>query len=365
MKSNGVDWFWNYDTDTKGFLPAGWKFLGMQWGISMSKVPEHVPNSTKWVMNYRDYHSNEDPHAYSAHWASILSPAEYEAMYSYPKHDYSTTVFHGWNEPDTVGVCNVNKKDTWCQFSTTGPQGCPKFQNSDYDANSYDPTYWGYDQFWCCDQASGSGWWNPEIVNIWRSDSGHDKDRFSNQWLEVWKYFAQGVKKSGFRLGSPAIATHTDTWLKWFVDNTCQGEGESCPDVLVIHHYDKGCDGLVGRELKKKLDDTVSLIKSNPTIKGMLITELGLLTPDLQDRHDQCEKTGDYIKNLFQLFKNPKYRQYILGVSWFSVDGTGGVYDLRLFNDDGSINNIGQAYMDECKQMMTTQVKMESETFVV
>lgn len=43
-------------------------------------------------------------------------------------------------------------------------------------------------------------------------------------------------------------------------------------------------------------------------------------------------------------------RPVVKSFSWFNIDRQGGTYNLRLFNDDGSINKVGDAYMRSCEK---------------
>eukprot|EP00931_Biecheleriopsis_adriatica_P036633 TRINITY_DN21090_c0_g1_i1.p1 TRINITY_DN21090_c0_g1~~TRINITY_DN21090_c0_g1_i1.p1 ORF type:complete len:126 (-),score=20.44 TRINITY_DN21090_c0_g1_i1:297-674(-) len=39
----------------------------------------------------------------------------------------------------------------------------------------------------------------------------------------------------------------------------------------------------------------------------------------------------------------------VKGFSWFNQDRAGGTYNLRLFDEDGSVNAVGEAYMEACQ----------------
>merc|ERR1712045_876479 len=42
-------------------------------------------------------------------------------------------------------------------------------------------------------------------------------------------------------------------------------------------------------------------------------------------------------------------RPVVAAFSWFNEDMAGGTYNLRLFDDDGSVNALGRAYMNACQ----------------
>lgn len=345
MAASGIDWFWNYDTKTE-FHPSGLKFVPMQWGILTN------PGDT----TTEDYYKYPQ---YMRHWKSLST--NYPNI---PKDDTNGNVVFGWNEPDAVGICNDNKRADsskpecrkggdnypidYCNFyDPDHEKACPKFMNEKNNASDYDPSSWEYERYWCCCSASGSGWWTPELINVWRTETTGKPDRFKPQLLDAWKAYASEVRASGYLLGSPSVANRISDWLEPFAQALCPGE--SCPDYLVFHHYDTGCKATPGPVLEKKIQDAIKIIQTHPSIKGMMITELGLLTANGKDSHDKCPHLTAYMENIFALFQ--KYKKYIAGVSWFSVDGTGAVYDLSLFDIDGNINDQGQTYMRLCKSM--------------
>jgi len=365
LSANGVDWFWNWDEES-AFTPPGMKFAPMTYGMKTTPPSKSSPPT---VDNYYDYPT------YARHWGSLLSEYDFAK-----KPASNVNVAFGWNEPDTVGVCNENKNPhaskgecrkneegadiTWCRFDAPDWQDrCPKTQGRK-GPEDYEPDSWEYDRYWCCCAASGSGWWTPELVNVWRNETKGDRagkpDRFGSEVVASWTGWAQAVRGAGYLLGSPSVAKHTGTWLRWIVDRVCPGQ--ACPDYLVFHHYDQGCVDSPGVALEHKIEDCVDMIKKHPSIKGIMITELGLLTPDLHDNATKCENTIAYMKSIFGVFR--RYAKYIAGVSWFSVTATGGVYDLSLTDLEGNLNEQGLSYMAECKGMRTLQTTA-SDSIVV
>merc|ERR1719454_485459 len=43
-------------------------------------------------------------------------------------------------------------------------------------------------------------------------------------------------------------------------------------------------------------------------------------------------------------------RPVVAAFSWFNEDMAGGTYNLRLFDDDGRVNSLGQAYLKKCQE---------------
>lgn len=361
MLASGIDWFWNWAAKTT-YKPSGFKFLPMQWGYSVNGLPSGTdfPPGLK-MDDYYDYQS------YGRYWDSLGT-----TYGPYQKAEADANLMQGWNEPDMPGMCMVNKgpnapdKDgnlcshnpgetwpiTWCNFDDSDhDKACPNDLGG--SAATYDPQSWQWNRYWCCCEASGTGWWAPDLIWVWKNETkgqyAGKPNRFAGQVLASWDAYAYQARQGGYLLGSPAVANEVGTWLKWLVSNRCPGE--YCPDYLIFHNYDTGCVDTPGPGLEQKIQDAVALIKAYPTIKGMLITELGLLTGSSGSAGGACDKTPTYLANLFTLFK--KYREYIAGISWFSENGSGGTYDISLF-DSGShdLNELGQTYAQQCKTMM-------------
>lgn len=360
MVASGIDWFWNWAASTK-YKPSGFKFLPMQWGYNIDGLSDGTAFPPGLPMeNYYDYKN------YGRYWQSLGN--DYGP---YQKTENDANVMQGWNEPDMPGMCMVNKgpnapdKDgtlcshnpgeswpiTWCNFDDPNPtQACPSTLGD--SASNYEPQSWQWSRYWCCCEASGTGWWAPDLIWVWKNETSGEyagrPNRFAGEVLWSWDAYALAARQGGFLLGSPGMANEVGTWLKWLVANRCPGD--SCPDYLIFHSYDTGCVDTPGPGLEKKIQDAVALIKANPSIKGMLITELGLLTGSSGSSGGACEKTPTYLANLFTLFK--KYRKYIAGISWFSENGSGGTYDISLFDSSQNLNKLGEVYVEQCKAMM-------------
>merc|ERR1719469_1191471 len=42
-------------------------------------------------------------------------------------------------------------------------------------------------------------------------------------------------------------------------------------------------------------------------------------------------------------------RRAVVSFTWFNLNMAGGTYNLQMFNDDGTLNKLGQAYIAACQ----------------
>merc|ERR1712217_40125 len=145
------------------------------------------------------------------------------------------------------------------------------------------------------------------------------------------------------------------TWLEPFVRASCSTG--RCPQYLSWHFYVSGCydsdDKL--QDFGKKMDDSMKLIKELPSIKGILLTELGLLK--LEGGPATCPDSilVSVVKKLFAIMRRPEYavqeQSIVKHIAWFSKDGDGSTYDLALVDpSSGHLRPVGSAYSEECSQ---------------
>lgn len=356
MSNHGVNWFSNW-ANNADWVPIGLSFVPQQYDI----------NITYGRRTASDYYQFPE---YQTFWGDL--PPQYEIRAG----GYGVSnVLQGWNEPDEVGKCLVNQgtgeiggtcnnvpwRISYCEFPQNSSavnesneyNYCPRsLGKDDNDVRHYDPTSWRWDRYWCCCQATGTSWWAPEIINAWRTETvgayAGAPDRYSSMVLSSWKAFASASHAAGFLVTSPVVSSGTDTWLRWLVNSACPGS--DCPDYLAFHHLDDGCVKTPGPELERKIQDGVEMMMKHSSIRGIMITELGMHTSDGSEQPTPCLHTSSYIEGLFVIFH--KYRAYLAGVSWKSIKSIGGHFDLRLFDDDGNVNDFGQTYMAQCKSMI-------------
>merc|ERR1719502_2407648 len=42
-------------------------------------------------------------------------------------------------------------------------------------------------------------------------------------------------------------------------------------------------------------------------------------------------------------------RRAVVSFTWFNLDMSGGTYNLRIFDDDGTLNQLGKSYISACQ----------------
>jgi len=222
----------------------------------------------------------------------------------------------GWNEPDILGMC-VSQPEI-----TSPAQG------------------------WC-HVAGSMGWWFPDEIHS------------PLAMIDDWYYQVDRAVATGYGVTSPMVAEQTgETWLKPFVRTACAAG--RCPEYLSWHFYVMGCHDSEQyfEGFRQKLKDSVDIIQEHPTIKGVIITEAGILkletTPGVQPAPTCPDSTKVAImRKIFAIMKEPQFlikgESVVKHFSWFSKDGDGATYMLALVDPkSGAMRPLGDAYVDEC-----------------
>merc|ERR550532_1070937 len=83
------------------------------------------------------------------------------------------------------------------------------------------------------------------------------------------------------------------------------------------------------------------------------------LYPALSQPNHACPSTpafpnglASFIEELLNMVAKAKTsdgRHAVVSFTWFNLDMAGGTYNLRMFNDDGSLNQLGEQYIKSCQ----------------
>merc|ERR1712232_1082074 len=158
----------------------------------------------------------------------------------------------------------------------------------------------------------------------------------------------------------------------------CSGVGQcactdascGCPVYVGLHFYAFDCQpeasGAYGA-FERKLQDVAKVMERYPFVKGAFINEVGMrncapihgdptCVPDsgkypAKDAPDHgCPSNPElpdglvtFVEKLFEIIIRAKTvdgRSVVKSFSWFNMDQSGGTYNLRLFNEDGSVNKV-------------------------
>merc|ERR1712232_1207686 len=114
-----------------------------------------------------------------------------------------------------------------------------------------------------------------------------------------------------------------------------------------------------------------------PFVKGAFINEVGMINCPPMDGEPICvpdsgkypaknvadhgcprnaelpDGLATFVETLLEIVSRTKTvdgRSVVKSFAWFNIDQAGGTYNLRLFNEDGSVNKVGEAYMRSCQR---------------
>lgn len=356
-------WNWNLapmknDDGSMQYLSKDFLFMPENWGVS----------------------------TVNASWVRPANEANFPDSQGNPSPATMADIFLGANEPDIIGSCMGNMMGA-CTGSCTPAEvatGCP-------EAHLHDPTPAqalpnGHCNCWSDSHATGMGFWpvqgcsNPQPL----------PDLFKDQAcvdivMGLWRETAALAASKGYKyLSTPLVAVNID-WLKDFVTAACDGCSEvscGCPTHVGWHFYANDCRPKETggyKNFQAKLDATTALMEEFEFLQGAIINEVGMLNCDMatpssscipngptqkypasnQPDH-ACPKTkelpdglGSFIKHLLHKVMRAKTkdgRSTVAGFSWFNENMVGGTYNLRFFNDDGTLNSVGEAYISSCKK---------------
>ena len=318
-----------------------------------------------------------------AQWG--IDPVEKDTLaYAKSKHESSRAhfgnIFLGTNEPDISGSC-LNLMGQCTAPCLNKKPNCTA-DKADADGQCY-----------CEAGATGAGFW--PVLGLEEHqplpacfDNG--KEGCAAVVMKQWKKTAQIVADKGYEyLTTPLVAVNM-SYLRSFVKEACTGCSEvrcGCPTHLAWHYYGNDClsEGATRgySHFELKLNQTLGIMEEFPHLQGAIVNEVGMLncamdTPDaicipggenqkykaLDQTDHTCPATpvlphgmASFVDTLLQKANEKKYttkdgRRAVVGFTWFNEDMTGGTYNLRLFTEDGKLNDLGRAYIESCNKWM-------------
>lgn len=357
-------WNWNLapmrnDDGTMQYLTKDFIFMPDQWGVDPVD-PKYVRQGGK--SNFLDSEGK-------------VCPANMSVL------------FLGANEPDIIGSCMGNMMGK-CTGSCTPAEvqsGCPVAKLS--GGSPANPLPNGHCDCWTSSHATGVGFWPLNGC----SQTQPLPDLFKDSAcvgivMAAWKKTAATIVQKGYKyLTTPLLAVNME-WMSSFVKEACTGCSDiscGCPSHVSWHFYASDCQpkslgGYTG--FLNKLQKTKALMEEFPHLQGAIINEVGMLNcyqegddpvcipndprqkyPAIKQPNNACP-SNDEMPNGFSSFitelinmvieigKTKDGRSVVAGFSWFNEDMDGGTYNLQLFNSDGSINTLGQTYIDVCQK---------------
>jgi len=296
-------------------------------------------------------------------------------------------IFLGANEPDMIGSCMGNMFGQCtgpCTAGEVAAGNCPTASLKP-GAPPASPNAAGHCDCWSQSHATGSGFWpfqgcaGPQPLPKLFDDNG-----CVGTVMAEWKKTAAIVANKGYTyLSTPLVAWNMD-WLRSFIQAACTGCSEpscGCPSHVGWHFYASDCrpKELGGyADFQSKLDKTAALMEEFPFLQGAVINEVGMLNcaqdgpagacvtdghaqkyPASSQPNHRCPVTDElpnglatFVEEVLKMVASAKTsdgRSVVAAFSWFNLDMAGGTYNLRLFDDNGSVNEVGQAYIRGCQ----------------
>jgi len=307
-------------------------------------------------------------------------------------------IFLGANEPDIIGSCMGDMMGICTGPCPPGEMGdCPVgHAKAPQGSGHANPN--GHCDCWSDDHATGAGFWTvPNISQYQPLPTCWTNPECVSVVMSAWKQSAAIVAAKGYKyLSTPLIAVDMD-WMQSFVKEACNGCSDmscGCPTHLAWHFYANDCQPETGgyAHFQSKLDATVALMNQFPHLMGAIINEVGMLNCAMDTPSAVCKPNGpdqkypaqdqpnhtcpptpsmpkglaSYLEKLMDMVAAAKAadgRRAVVSFTWFNENMNGGTYNQQLFDDDGSINQIGESYMASCKQWAAS-VERPSEVIV-
>lgn len=294
------------------------------------------------------------------------------------------TILLGTNEPDMTGSCMGNmmgKCTRACNDDEISADACPVAHIKGEPA---EPNPIGHCDCWSDSHATGAGFWSiagcadPQpLPNLW------DDKVCTREVMNAWKVTASIAVQKGYKFLSTPLVAFDMEWLRNFVSTACKDCSDvscGCPTHIGWHFYGSDCrpDELGGyADFQNKLEKSKAIMEEFPHIKGAIVNEVGMLNcaqdgpdgacipngpsqkfpADDQPGHT-CPVTdelpnglGTFVEKILEMAADAKTsdgRRVVKSFAWFNENQSGGTYDLRLFDESGSINNIGESYIKGC-----------------
>jgi hypothetical protein len=267
-------------------------------------------------------------------------------------------LFMGSNEPDIVGSC----------------MGGSRFGNC-LDAS-------------CCwgDGVHATG------VGFWPFDGCDGTQPLPKMWedplcidsvMGKWRQTAAAARYKGYKYLTTPLVAFNISYAEQFIKHACtdcQSIECGCPVYVGFHFYAYDCQpqklgGYAGFEAR--LDEVRQLMEKYPFVKGAIVNEVGMLNCQSSKDNPIClPNSGEYpasshpdgacpfneelpkgmasfVDGIFDRViaaKTSDGRGVVKAFSWFMLDKVGGTYNQQIFHSNGTLNDVGEAYIKNCQK---------------
>lgn len=355
-------WNWNFapengdkcSNQSHQYLTKDFVFMPENWGVGVPNDTYMRPAGTVgWIDS-----------------SGVTSPA------------LMSNVFLGANEPDIIGSCMGDMMGKCLGPSTQG-EAAPVSHLCGAKGTGI-PNPKGHCDCWSDSHATGVGFWPVQGVGGYQPlPTCWNNPQCVDSIMGSWKQTASMAVAKGYKyLSAPLVAVNLN-WTKSFLEHACNGCSDiscGCPNLIGWHFYANDCEPEKGgyADFQHKLDATVELMEQFPHLQGAVVNEVGMLncamdTPDaicvpngpnqkypaLKQPNHACPVTpslpkglSSFIEELLSMAGKSKTkddRRAVVLFTWFNENMSGGTYNLRIFDDDGSLNEVGKSYISACQ----------------
>ncbi|CAE7677684.1 hypothetical protein AK812_SmicGene15467 [Symbiodinium microadriaticum] len=358
--------FWNWNLAPEEPLTEDFIFMPEVWGSGVV--------NEEWVRqadttNFLDSHGKQSP----ATMANLMM---------------------GMNEPDIQGSCMGNMFGRCvkpCDDAAVHGNDCPKAE-LDVNLPPASANSRGMCNCWESAYATGVGFWPvggcsalQPLPELWEQEPG-----CINTVMTNWKKTAAIAVNKGYKyLSTPLLAVYV-SYAEKFIEYACDCHNGvcgctdascGCPVYVGLHFYAFDCRPVSTSayyNFQARVQDIAQLMEKYPFIKGAIVNEVGMLNcagpteddpicvpdsgqfPAKDDPHFSCPQNEElpnglasFVTRILEIalsVKTSDGRPVVKSFAWFNQDREGGTYNLRLFDDDGKVNEAGEAYMKVCKK---------------
>ncbi|CAJ1330895.1 unnamed protein product [Effrenium voratum] len=302
-------------------------------------------------------------------------------------------IFMGMNEPDIQGSCMGDMFGTCtrpCTPDAVRANDCPA-ANRQIGLPPSPPNSRGMCDCWSMSEATGVGFWpvpgcsaEQPLPDLWNQEPQCIDKVMSN-----WKETARIAWQKGYKyLTTPLLAVDV-SYAEKFIEKacgcvngacSCTDASCGCPVYVGLHFYAFDCrprETGAYHHFEERVNLIARLMEKYTFLKGAIINEVGMLNcapteedpicvpdsgkfPAKLDKNFGCpaneelpEGLATFVTEILELsigITTSDGRPVVKSFSWFNIDRGGGTYNLRLFDDDGTVNKLGEAYMRTCEK---------------
>jgi len=237
---------------------------------------------------------------------------------------------------------------------------------------------------WQFSYATGVGFWpvagcseEQPLPKMWEEETCVDSV------MSKWHQTAERAVRKGYKyLSTPLVAVDIG-YARRFIERACTKCHDitcGCPVYIGFHFYAFDCQPeATGAydSFRQRLKDVAAVMEEFPFVKGAIINEVGMLNcgsdpdkpicvpnsgkyPANSTADNGCPANNElpnglasFMDQLFDIMLNATTRDgrsVVKAFSWFNENMAGGTYNLQLFNPDGSLNKLGDAYIKGCSK---------------